>query len=326
MTLDDFADQLKSHDKYLVLSHDGPDADGLGSAYALVIALRSIGKRAMAAVSDQLPAKFRFIDRQGLFVSLATEAGFGFPPEEATVIVVDTHDLHYLGARGAELLKRCARHMVIDHHEARSAPGPLLLLESEASSTCELVYLLARSLGAEVPEDAAEALFAGMVYDTGSFAYAKTGERTFACARELVALGAKPYKIHREMYESSSVAVLILQKMVFASLELFAEDRIAVQTLRRTDLSASGANYEDAEDLVNRPLIGGTIEVSILFKENLEGRLRCSLRSKGRVNVARIAQSYGGGGHKTAAGFTCPEPLERIKDDVLQSIGKALTA
>ncbi len=325
MTLDDFAEYLKAHDKYLVLSHDGPDADGLGAAYALVLALRGIGKLAEAAVADKIPAKFAFIDQRGLFLSLATEPDLGFPPEEATAIVVDTHDLHYLGSRGEQMLGRCAKFMVIDHHESRSEPGPLYLLESGASSTSELVYLISKALGAELPVDAAEAVFSGIVYDTGSFAYAKTGERSFACARDLVARGVNPYKIHNLMYESSSIGALILQKLVFASLELHAGNRLAVQTLSRADLAASGASYEDAEDLVNRPLLSAAVEVSVIFKENLEGRLRCSLRSKGHINVARIAQGYGGGGHKSAAGFTCPAPLERIKDDVLQSIGKALT-
>lgn len=94
--------------------------------------------------------------------------------------------------------------------------------------------------------------------------------------------------------------------------------------LKKEDLTASGASYEDAEDLVNIPLQDKSVEVSILFKENQEGRLRCSLRSKGGVNVAHVAQSFGGGGHKSAAGFTCPAPLARTKEDVLQSIARAL--
>jgi phosphoesterase RecJ-like protein len=116
----------------------------------------------------------------------------------------------------------------------------------------------------------------------------------------------------------------MLQKTVLSTLELKAGNRVAVQTLTRADLAACGADYEDAEDLVNTPLQASDVEVSVLFKENAEGKLRCSLRSKGGVNVAHIAQSFGGGGHKTAAGFTCLDPLERAEDDVLQTIVKAL--
>jgi phosphoesterase RecJ-like protein len=321
MTLDDLAAYFQAHDDFVVVSHEGPDADGIGAAYALVIALESIGKRAAAVVPDALPPKFRFIDRRGLFMSLA--AG-DLPFSPRVIVIVDTHDLSYVGARVEALLGTAEGRVLIDHHEQKTDCIEPALLDPAASSSCELVYLLAKRLGAVLPEDAAEAVFAGIVYDTGSFAYPKTGERTFACALELVQQGVKPYVVHNRMYESSSIGVLILQKTVFSSLELHSENRIAVQTLLRADLAASGASYEDAEDLVNTPLQGRTIEVSILFKENLEGKLRCSLRSKGHMNVAHIAQSFGGGGHKTAAGFTCQYPLERVKGDVLQTIGRAL--
>jgi phosphoesterase RecJ-like protein len=183
---------------------------------------------------------------------------------------------------------------------------------------------VAERLGVELPMDAAEAIFSGIVYDTGSFSYPKTSERTFECALELVKRGVVPYEIHKRMYESSSEGVLLLQKAVMSSLELRLQGRAAILSLGKEVLASSGASYEDAEDLVNIPLQDRRVEVSVLFKENVEGRLRCSLRSKGGVNVARIAQAFGGGGHKTAAGFTCERPLAASKDDVLQSIAKAL--
>jgi phosphoesterase RecJ-like protein len=326
MTLDNLAEYLRTHDDYAIISHDGPDADGLGAAYALALALSALGKRAVAAVPDRLPPKFGFIDRRGLFKSLAEEGSLGFPASEATAIIVDTHDMGYLGERSSALVASARRALVIDHHEPRMEAGERELLDPSASSSCELVYYLSVALGAELPLDAAEAIFAGIVYDTGSFSYPKTGERTFACALELVRRGVVPYELHNRMYESSSPGVLILQKAVVSSLELAAEGRVAFQSLRREDLAASGASYEDAEDLVNIPLQDRLVEVSVLFKENLEGRLRCSLRSKGAINVARIAQSFGGGGHKTAAGFTCASPLARAKADVLQSIAQSMPA
>ena len=325
MTLDELTDYFLANDCYIVASHDGPDADGLGAVYALVLALRSVGKRAVPAIADRIPAKYRFIDQAGIFVPVSASAWPPFDPAESTLVVVDTHDFTYLGSSGDKLLGSARRYMAIDHHEVKGDPGPLSFVDSAASSSCELIYQLVRLLGVHLSRDAAEAIFAGMVYDTGSFAYPKTSERTFAFASELVRLGVKPYAIHNHLYESGSIGVLILQKMVFSTLELHNENRIAVQTLRRSDLAVSGVAYEDAEDLVNIPLQGRTIEVSILLKENLEGRLRCSLRSKGTINVAHIAQSFGGGGHKTAAGFTCASTLEASKADVLQTIGKALS-
>jgi bifunctional oligoribonuclease and PAP phosphatase NrnA len=326
MTIDGLAEYLKGHDRYVVLSHDGPDADGIGAAYALALALTALGKTAVPAAGGKLSPKYGFIDRRGLFLDLeASGAGrLPFLAGEATAIVVDTHDPDYLGRESAAIARASAAVLVIDHHEPRREVGELTLLDPSASSSCELVFLVARSLGVELPADAAEAIFAGIVYDTGSFSYPKTGERTFECALELVRGGVVPYEIHKLMYESSSEGVLLLQKAVMSSLELRLQGRVAVQSLDKKTLAASGASYEDAEDLVNIPLQDGKVEVSVLFKENLEGRLRCSLRSKGVVNVARVAQAFGGGGHKTAAGFTCALPLAAAKDDVLQSIAKTL--
>ena len=326
MKLDDLAEYFKTRDDFIVVSHEGPDADGIGAAYALVSALRILGKRAAAAAAEAISPKFAFIDRSGLFLSLASapSPAQALPFAPRVAVVVDTHDLAYVGSRVEALLAGVPDRVLIDHHEPKGARYEPSLLESSASSSCELVYSLCRRLGVELPLDAAEAVFAGIVYDTGSFSYPKTGASTFACALDLVRLGVSPYAIHNSIYESSSVGLLMLQKAVLSTLELLEGNRVAVQSLRRADLAACGAAYEDAENLVNTPLQASDVEVSVLFKENPEGKLRCSLRSKGGVNVAHIAQSFGGGGHKTAAGFTCQTPLERAKVDVLQTIVKAL--
>lgn len=324
MTLDGMAEYLKDRDNFVIVSHDGPDPDRLGAAYALALTLGALGKTAFAAVSDGIPAKFHFIDRQGIFKSFADKDILPFSAAESNPIIVDTHDLGYVGERSAKWIAAAGHFLVVDHHEPKVKPGDYELIDSGASSSCEIVYLLSRALDVELPIDAAEAIFAGIVYDTGSFSYPKTSERTFACALELVKRGVVPYEMHNRMYESSSDGVLYLMKAVVSSLELELGGRVALQSLSKEELSASGASYEDAEDLVNIPLQDKRVQVSVLFKENLEGRLRCSLRSKGGVNVARIAQAFGGGGHKTAAGFTCLTPLARAKVDVLQSIARSM--
>ena len=324
MTVNEAADFLKANDDYIIVSHDGPDADGLGAAYALVIALRSVGKRAYAVLLDEVSSKFRFIDQQSLFVPVNTEEDFPIHPTKASFIIVDTHDFGYLGTKMEGFIEQAGHLLVIDHHELRAQAQAYQCLDSTASSTCELVFFIAGQIGAALPLDAAEAIFAGIVYDTGSFVYPKTSERTFACALELVKAGVKPYIVHKKMYESSSVGSLLLHKRVISSLEIVSNDRIAIQILMRSDIVASGASYEDAEDLINTPLQSRSVEVSIFFKENTDGKLRCSLRSKGKVNVAHIAQAFGGGGHKTASGFSCDRPLESMKAAVLETIIRAL--
>jgi bifunctional oligoribonuclease and PAP phosphatase NrnA len=330
MTIDGAVELFRGQESFAILSHDGPDADGVGAGYALALALAALGKKACALVSDGIPPKFRFIDRRGLFLSLAegeptrTVDGRPFDLAESTAVLVDTRDIAYMGARSAEVLSRAPRRIVIDHHEPREEPGEHELVDAAASSVCELVYLISSKLGVALPLDAAEALYSGIVYDTGSFCYPKTSERTFEVALALVRSGVSPNAIYGRMHESAAEGFLSLEKAVLSTLELSPDGRIAIQSLSKEELAASGAAYEDAEELVNIPLQDRKVEVSVLFKENAEGRLRCSLRSKGGVNVARFAQAFGGGGHKTAAGFTCRAPLAASKADVLQSLSKVL--
>jgi len=320
MTLEEAAAFLKANDNFILATHDGPDADGLGAAYALALGLRSIGKTATPVVNEAVPPKFAFMDGQGIFRPLQGSTPFSFKPAEASYIVMDTHDRGFIGDPIESLIAGAPRLLMLDHHELREDALPFQCVDPTASSTCEIVYYLLLLLGAEISGDSAADIFAGIVYDSGSFIYPKTTGRTFACALDLVRKGVQPYEIHKKMFESASVGALILQKDVLATLELAAEDRIAIQSLSRKILIDSGADYEDAEDLINLPLRAGSVEVSVFFKENAEGRLRCSLRSKGAVNVAHIAQNFGGGGHKTASGFSCDRPLEQMKKAVVQNI------
>jgi phosphoesterase RecJ-like protein len=197
-------------------------------------------------------------------------------------------------------------------------------VDTDAASTCEMIVKMAGTYKVAIDREMASIAYAGILYDTGSFIYPKTSARTFKAALDLVKAGAVPNEIYRNMFESASVGALLLQKRVLSSLDLRASNRIALQTLTKQDLESSGAAYEDAESLINIPLKSKEIEVSILVKENEDGRIRCSLRSKGRVNVSAIAQTFGGGGHRTAAGFKSRQGLAETKEEVLKKVISAL--
>jgi phosphoesterase RecJ-like protein len=139
-----------------------------------------------------------------------------------------------------------------------------------------------------------------------------------------VEAGAKPNEIYREMNESFSTGALLLQKKVFSSLEIHNQGRVAVQMFRKEDLETTGAQLEDADNSIHVPLRSREIEVSVLIKQNRKGQTLCSLRSKGNVNVSKIAQSLRGGGHVSAAGFKSPQGPEETLAIVLQKITEAL--
>jgi bifunctional oligoribonuclease and PAP phosphatase NrnA len=313
-----------AHDSFILTTHEGSDADGIGAEILLTKALRSLNKGVRVVNSDVVQARFAFLDPENLIehwnpidhASLA--AG-------SALVVLDSDEMN-LGVVGEELVPKAVDVFIVDHHEPPEDGYAGGYIDTTASSTSELALNIVRGLGVAIDPISARSAFAGIVYDTGSFMYPKTSVQTFHAAVELVSAGAVPNEIYQALYESSSIGSLLLQKRVLASLDLLANGRVAIQTMLRSDILAAGALYEDAEPLINIPLHCKDVEVSILFKESEEGRLRCSLRSKGAVNVSLIAQGFGGGGHRTAAGFKCKNGLAETREEVLQKVSAALPA
>jgi phosphoesterase RecJ-like protein len=218
------------------------------------------------------------------------------------------------------VLPEVAEYVIIDHHEADGSLIQQNHIEESASSTCEILFGFFRYLQLELTPRIARALYTGIVYDTGSFIYPKTSTSSFYAALKLVEAGVEPNDIYRRIYESNSISALKLQAKVLGTIEFFYDSHVAAQTMTKEMIADCGAIYEEADTLINIPLKSERIRVSLFFKENEAGVLRCSLRSKGNINVASIAQTFGGGGHKTAAGFKSKYPLEKLKEKVLDML------
>ncbi|HAP44726.1 MAG: hypothetical protein A2087_05775 [Spirochaetes bacterium GWD1_61_31] len=317
MSFDEALAYFQSNDHFLISTHESPDADGLGAQYALCRGLTALGKQAVALNSDAYSAKYSFIDPQDLIQTIG-QCGDSLPwLASAHLVLLDTNDIHYAGQVAAFALAHKLPVFIIDHHELEASREISGYAVMEASSCCELIFELLKALGIEMQLDMAKALFAGIVYDTGSFSYSKTRAGTFQAAMEMVTLGVQPEQVHAALYESSSIQALLLKKNVLSTLELHRDNSIAIQTMTQETLIQSGASYIDAEDLINIPLQTKSVAVSILFKETDAKQIRCSLRAKGQINVAAIAQTFGGGGHKNAAGFKSTLPLADLKSKML---------
>lgn len=306
--------------RFIITAHETPDGDAIGSECAMLRALRSMGKTAIILNADPTPRKFTFLDADQMVGVLESEKQL--PPDiaEYSLLMLDTNDVRNIGQVAAMVLPRVREHFIIDHHEKEEDVLAGNFIQKSASSTAEILYQLFREMKVPVDFEIALALFTAIVYDTGSFIYPKTTALTFEIARDLVTAGVEPNLVYSKVYESNSISALMLQSRVLSTLELAYDNHVAILTLRKEMIVESGATYEEADQLINIPLKSEDIRVSVFFKENLEGILRCSLRSKGNINVAEIAQLYGGGGHKTAAGFKCREPLEATKRIVLEKL------
>ncbi len=320
MIFNSIIDFISRHQKYILSAHETPDGDAIGSEYAMLKALQKLGKEAKIFNADPTPRKFKFIDTENEIIVLENENQIPEDIEDYVLLILDTNDKNNIGQISEMILPRVKDYFIIDHHESEEDLLVQNIIQKSASSTAEILYLLFKSMNIEIDIQIAQALFMAIVYDTGSFIYPKTTAITFEIARDLVSIGVNPNRIHSKVYESNSISSLLLQSKVLSTLELKYKNRVAIQTMMKDIIIESGALYEEADQIINFPLRSEQIRVSIFFKENMDGLLRCSLRSKGVVNVAEIAQSFGGGGHKTAAGFKCRMSIEDTKKAVLNKL------
>ena len=310
-----FIDQSKC---IVITSHESPDGDAICSEIGLYKLLLFLKKDVVILNSDSAEDKYDFL-KTSHFMKQINMSNPDLPVDYS-LIVLDTHP--YNIGKAGELLRDKARDIfVIDHHEDSYSEKFSGIHDSSASSTCQLVYLLMEELNFTPDKETADALFTGIVYDTGSFQFKKTTHETFRIGGDLVKIGVDPFIIHNYLDQSNSKAFLVLQMEVMKTLEFHVNDHVTSLMMTKEILENSGAKYEEAQPLINLPLICKDVEVSLLFKENKEGVKRCSIRSKGNFDCYELANKYNGGGHKTAAGFKISGSFEEMKREVLEEIG-----
>lgn len=311
------ADFILKNDNFIITAHETPDGDAIGSESAMYAALSLLEKNVYIINADPMAERYTFLDYDNSFQVLNESLLLPAHIEEYSLIILDTNDTENIGKVNEKILSKAKNHIIVDHHEPLEKTSRNILIINEASSTCEILFELFSFFNFKIDFKIAQALFVGIVYDTGSFIYPKTTAKTFSIACELVKKGVLPNDIYSKIYESNTVSALMLQSKVSSTLKLYYDQQVAVQIMLKETIEECGALYEEADAIINTPLKSERIKVSVFFKENSEKVLRCSMRSKGNIDVAAIAQVFNGGGHKTAAGFKSKYPLEEIKAKVL---------
>lgn len=311
---------ISKHECFILTAHETPDGDAVGSECAMYHALKYLGKKVYIFNADPVEDKYSYLNTQDIVKAQDVNEEIDVDISKFVLIILDTNDINNIGHIKDLVLDRVEEYLIIDHHESGDTILSDTLIEENASSTCEILFQLFKEMKIPINKAIANALYTGIVYDTGSFIYPKTTAKTFGIAETLVTHGAQPYFIYSKIYESNSISTLLLQSKVMSSIELWYNEHVAIQTMLKETILECNATYEEGNIFINIPLKCEQIKVSIFFKENLEGILRCSLRSKGNIDVSAIAQRYGGGGHKTAAGFKCKISLEKIKKKVLEEL------
>ncbi len=307
--LKDVLKQIERHKRFLLTSHARPDGDAIGSALACGQILRSMGKEAEVVLSDGVPRIYRplpFADRviQARHVNGDYEAA----------IVLECDSIQRTRLEGLE-----NRFLInIDHHLSGKPFGNVNWIDPDAVATAEMVYRLARAVDAEISPEIATCLYTAVLTDTGSFMFAGTNEHTFALARELVRAGADPAHCARAVYFGHSTAKMRLLGAALSNLH--RQGPLAWISVTGEQMQQCGAREEDCEGLVNYALSIQDVEVAAFFRELPDGRFRVSLRSKGGLNVAAVAETFGGGGHECASGCSVDGPLSTAVAQVLTQL------
>jgi phosphoesterase RecJ-like protein len=303
-------------DRHVVLTtHVNSDGDGVGSEVGLVHLLRTRGITAVIANPTPIPDRFHFLVPPGVDKS---DRAVKELERAAVIVVLDIGDLGRLGDLGKRVAARGVPVGCIDHHVSPGSlpPGPKLI-DPEATATAELVYDLAVSLGWKITPDCARALYVGILTDTGGFRFSNTTPRALRVAAELLETGVDPESIYEQVYASAPEGRVRLLGEALQTLVVESELGLAWVTVPPGALERHHADADDLDGIVEFARSVAGTRLALLFRQLANGRVKVSLRSRGTVDVAVLAQQFGGGGHVKAAGASLEGSIGEVQGTIL---------
>jgi bifunctional oligoribonuclease and PAP phosphatase NrnA len=301
--------EIEKRSSFVVTSHARPDGDAVGSSLAMAEVLRAMGKKADVVLADNVPFLYQPLPHaDSVFNTLSLNGNYD------AAIVLECDSAQRTRISGLENFFIIS----IDHHASSRAWGQVNWIDRHACAVGEMVFRLALAANVKITPEIATCLYTAVLTDTGSFSYSSTNAHTFELAKCLVQYGAKPAEIAHSVYFSSPLAKMRLLGMALNSLQ--HENAFTWMSVDRRDIERCGALDEDCEGLVNYALGIAGVEVAVFFREVANERIRVSIRSKGAVNVAAIAEKFGGGGHECAAGFSLEGPESAAIERVLNEL------
>lgn len=307
--LNEAVNELKNADGILILCHRNPDGDTLGSGFALLRALKAMGKRARLACDDNIPEKFSY-----LYEGVENEGDF-----EDYIVSVDVAEKKLLGERFNERYGDRVD-LALDHHGTSRLFAKKTYCEPEIASACEILYSVIAALKADISADIASCLYTGISTDTGCFRYSNVTPRTHRIAAELIEKGADHAKINVKMFETKSMNNIRLERMCLESLESYAGGKVAVITVTRAMLEECQTDKSalDAIKPITRQIEG--VEIGLTVKEESDGKTGVSVRTSENYDASLICARFGGGGHARAAGCEMKASPVEARDTVVKYI------
>ena len=300
---DRIAEEIRKRQRFVISSHVRPDGDAIGSQLAMAFALRHLGKTVRVVNCDMPPSPML------VFPGVADiEVAQSVDDPGDAVIIMECGDFTRTGVTGLD------RGFVIniDHHLGNTMYGALNWFDPSAAACGEMVFDLIQKLGVPLTREIATHIYIAILTDTGSFHYSSISPRTFDICRQCVEAGLDPPAVARSIFDSNNLGRLKLFGAVLSRMELDASGRLATVWVDRALARNCGGTYEDTEGLINLPLTVKEIQAVVFFKEQGPDDWRISMRSKGEIDVNRVATEFGGGGHKNAAGCSATGTFDEL--------------
>jgi bifunctional oligoribonuclease and PAP phosphatase NrnA len=316
----EIAGAINQANRIAILSHIRPDGDAIGSQLALALSLEQSGKEVSAWNEDGLPESFRFLEKSNLICRPP-----GSPEKFDLAVALDTASQQRLGT-ALHAIRHADRWINIDHHASNPGYGDFVYIDPIAPATGQIVYEFLRAENLPIPRAAADALYAAISTDTGSFRYSNTTARTFEIVAELIRSGTNAAAIANQLYESYPKRRVQLLGEILSQARFDADDKIASMTLSNETKQRLDIHPDDIDGLIDSIRAVKTVVIALFFEELPEGKVRLSMRSKDdRVDVNKISGEFGGGGHPRAAGARIRGNLEEVRNKVLKRVFHEIT-
>ncbi|MBA3768969.1 MAG: bifunctional oligoribonuclease/PAP phosphatase NrnA [Blastocatellia bacterium] len=306
---------IENKNAFAITTHFKPDGDGVGSSLGLYWLLRSLGKSADVIVHGDVPIAYRSLPGADEIRNVTSVDG-----AYDAIFVIECSDLERPGIAGLD----SEFTVNIDHHATSEHFGTINWIDSTASAVGEMIYNLCKAIGGRITREIAECVYMALVTDTGSFHFSNTSDRTLKVASELIKAGALPSKIGEAVYNNYPWSRIELMRRVLGTVKRDALGKIAI--LRQTIEMGEDSSSVDGDNngFVNIPLAARDVVAAIYMREVGENRFRASLRSKGDINVARVAERFGGGGHRNAAGLQIDGVWDEAEKKIVDELSKSV--
>lgn len=325
-TIDDLASWFRDHDDFIFTTHMTPDGDGLGSEIALLRFLRRKGKKVRIINCSSVPEDLRFLARQGEVLTYRKEHHEEDVKKAGAIVAFDLGGLSRLGRMEAPVRESEATRILVDHHIFDERLFDKMVVDVTASSSAEITYKIIRACGGELDGDTAEPLYVGVIQDTGSFNYNSTSPYTHRIAAEMLEAGVNPHRVWKKLNCQKDFKRVRLMGLNISRIELGHEGRVASVKVDLEFLEKNRGEVRDAFEVVNHFLTINGVEVGCLALQIGSRRTKFSLRSSGRFDVFDIARSFGGGGHRYAAGFTVDDmSIDMAFEEVMKKVGELVS-